>query len=141
MIWHQEPTLADLNTRSANTMAENMGIEFTEIGSDYLKAKMPVDRRTKQPLGILNGGASCALVETLASTAANYCVDQAVGYCVGLDLNANHLRSAYNGDVTAITKPIHIGRTTQVWSVDIFDEEGQQICVARMTMAVLQRKN
>ncbi len=141
MIWHQEPTLADLNGRSANTMAENMGIEFTEIGSDYLKAKMPVDRRTKQPLGILNGGASCALVETLASTAANYCVDQAVGYCVGLDLNANHLRSAYNGYVTAITRPIHIGRTTQVWSVDIFDEEGKQICVARMTMAVLQRKN
>lgn len=141
MIWHQEPTLAELNGRSANTMAENLGIEFTEIANDYLKAKMPVDRRTKQPLGILNGGASCALVETLASTAANYCVDQAVRYCVGLDLNANHLRSAYNGYVTAITKPIHIGKTTQVWSVDIFDEAGKQICVGRMTMAVLQRKH
>jgi len=140
MIWHHEPTLADLNSRSVNTMAENMGIEFTEIGADYLKARMPVDERTKQPLGILNGGASCALVETLASTAANYCVDQALGYCVGLDLNANHLRSAYNGYVTALTKPIHLGRSTQVWSVDIFGEDGKQICVARMTMAVLQRK-
>ncbi|MDF2867263.1 MAG: ydiI [Gammaproteobacteria bacterium] len=140
MIWHHEPTLADLNSRSVNTMAENMGIEFTEIGADYLKARMPVDTRTKQPLGILNGGASCALVETLASTAANYCVDQALGYCVGLDLNANHLRSAYNGYVTALTKPIHLGRSTQVWSVDIFGEDGKQICVARMTMAVLQRK-
>jgi 1,4-dihydroxy-2-naphthoyl-CoA hydrolase len=140
MIWHCDLTLADLNNRSANTMAENLGIEFIEVGQDYLRAHMPVDERTKQPLGILNGGASCALIETLASTAANYCVDQAIGYCVGLDLNANHLRSAYGGYVTAITKPIHLGKSTQVWAVDIFGEDGKQVCVGRMTMAVLQRK-
>jgi 1,4-dihydroxy-2-naphthoyl-CoA hydrolase len=140
MIWHITPTLKDLNERSKNTMAEHMGMEFTEVGRDYLKARMPVDHRTRQPLGILNGGASCALIETIASTAANYCVDQSVCYCVGLDINANHLRSAYDGYVTAITKPIHIGKKTQVWSVDIFSEDGKQICVGRMTMATLSRK-
>lgn len=140
MIWHHTPTLKDLNERSKNTLAEHMGMEFTEVGQDYLKARMPVDCRTRQPLGILNGGASCALIETIASTAANYCVDQSVCYCVGLDINANHLRSAYDGYVTAITKPIHIGKRTQVWSVDIFGEDGKQICLGRMTMATLSRK-
>lgn len=140
MIWSHNPTLEDLNKRSTSTMAENMGIEFTEVGPNYLKARMPVDQRTRQPLGILNGGASCALVETIASTAANFCVDQRTAYCVGLDLNANHLRSVSSGYVTAITRPVHIGKSTQVWSVDIFDDLDKQICVARMTMMVMQRK-
>jgi len=141
MIWHQKPSIEDLSRRSVNTMASHLGMEFIEVGSTYLKARMPVDERTKQPLGILNGGASCALIETLASTAANYCVDQAGCYCVGLDLNANHLRSVYQGFVTATTKPFHLGKSTQVWSVEIVDDAGKLICVGRMTMSVLQRKS
>lgn len=120
-------------------MAEHLNILFTEFTDDSLIATMPVDERTKQPLGILNGGATCALAETVSSTAANYCVDQAVEYCVGLDINANHLRPVTGGLVTAITKPIHIGSKTHVWSIDVFNEAGKQNCVARMTMAVLKR--
>jgi 1,4-dihydroxy-2-naphthoyl-CoA hydrolase len=138
-MWAQRPTIGDLNQRSHNTMAQYLGIEFIEVGEDYLVARMPVDARTKQPLGILNGGASCALAETVASTAANYCVDQKMSYCVGLDINANHIRSARTGYVKAITKPIHIGKSTQVWSVDIFAEDGRQIFVARITIATLVR--
>lgn len=141
MIWYNQPTLEDLNYRSKHTMAEHMAIEFIEVGADYLVARMPVDQRTRQPLGILNGGASCALAETVASTAANYCVDQKLAYCVGLDINANHIRSAYQGYVIAKTNPVHLGKSTQVWNVNILGEDQRQICIARMTMAVLARKN
>lgn len=139
-IWIQPLSLQELNARGQLTLTEHLGIVFTEIGPDFLCATMPVDHRTKQPLGILNGGASCALVETLASTAANYTVDQKVAYCVGLDLNANHLRPVSEGLVRAITRPIHLGKRTQVWSSDLFNSAGKQICVARMTMAVLARE-
>jgi 1,4-dihydroxy-2-naphthoyl-CoA hydrolase len=139
-IWTQPLSLQELNSRGQTTLAEHMGIVFTEIGPNFLCATMPIDHRTKQPLGILNGGASCALVETLASTAANCTVDQKINYCVGLDLNANHLRPASEGHVHAITRPIHLGKRTQVWSIDLFNTAEKQICVARMTMAVLSRE-
>jgi 1,4-dihydroxy-2-naphthoyl-CoA hydrolase len=139
-IWLHTPSLLDLNNRGKDTLAEHLGIIFTEIGPDFMCATLPVDERTKQPLGILNGGASCALAETLASTAANHAVDQNVSYCVGLDLNANHLRPVSKGIVRAITRPIHLGKRTQVWSIDIFESGGKQICVARMTMAILARQ-
>ena len=100
---------------------------------------MPVDNRTKQPLGLLNGGASCALAETVASTAANYCVDQTKAYCVGLEINANHIKSATGGLVTATAKPLHMGRRSQVWEISIVNEKNQLVCISRMTLAVLLR--
>ena len=121
-------------------MVEHLGIEFIEIGDDYLKATMPVDERTRQPIGLLNGGASCALAESIASTAANYCVDQAKAYCIGLDINANHLSPARKGLVIATTKPFHIGKNTQVWEIRIASQNGRLVCISRMTMAVIQRK-
>lgn len=139
-IWKMSIDLETVNKRGKNTMAEYLGIVFTEIGDDFLKATMPVDHRTKQPLGIMNGGASCVLAETIASTAANYCVNQSERYCVGLDINANHIRPAAEGFVTAITNPIHLGNTTQVWQIDIFNESNKRVCVARMTAAVVTRK-
>jgi len=138
-IWIEDISLDAIAARSAGTMAEYLSIEFTEVGDDFLKATMPIDGRTKQPLGILNGGASCALAETVSSTAANFCVSQATHYCVGLDINANHLRPAREGLVTATTRPIHLGRSTQVWHIDIHNHEDKLNCVARMTVAVMQR--
>lgn len=121
-------------------MATNLGIVFTEVGNDYLIAKMPVDAKTKQPLGILNGGASCALAETIGSTAANYCVDQQDTYCVGLDLNANHLKSVRNGWVWAKAKPIHLGKKTQVWEIMIRNDADDLICISRLTMMVMNKR-
>lgn len=138
-IWKMPIDHALLQARSKNTFAEFIGIEFTEIGDDYLKATLPVDHRTKQPLGFLNGGVSAALAETVSSTAANYCVDQKIAYCVGLDINANHLRPAVSGLVTAIAKPLHLGAKTQVWEIRIENEEGKLVCISRMTMAVVSR--
>lgn len=139
-IWFQPATPADLNQRSAGTMAEFLGIVFTEVGEDFLIATMPASPRTRQPLGIIHGGASVALAETIASTAANLAVDLNQYYCVGLEINANHLRSVREGTVQAITRPFHLGRTTQVWSVEITNSQGQTTCVSRMTACVLSRK-
>ncbi|MFT4058072.1 MAG: hotdog fold thioesterase [Legionella sp.] len=138
-IWFKELTLELLNQRGKNTMVEFLSIEFTEIGDDFLKATMPVTERTKQPIGILHGGANVALAETVASMAANTVVDLSQFYCVGLEINANHLRSVSEGVVTAITSPIHLGRTTQVWQITIFNDLGKQTCVSRMTAAVINR--
>lgn len=138
-IWKMPINHQLLATRSANTFAEFIGIEFTELGDDYLVATLSVDHRTKQPLGFLNGGVSAALAETVASTAANYCVDQSVCYCVGLDINANHLRPVVSGVVTAIAKPLHLGNKTQVWEIKIENEAGKLVCISRMTMAVVYR--
>lgn len=138
-IWKMPITHELLAARSENTFADYIGIQFTEYGDDYLKATLPVDHRTKQPLGLLNGGVSAALAETVASTAANYCVDQAKCYCVGLDVNANHLRPAVSGVVTAIAKPLHLGNKTQVWEIKIENEAGKLVCISRMTMAVVYR--
>lgn len=139
-IWKTPISIEALVARSHHTMVTHLGIEFTEIGDDYLRARMPVDHRTKQPIGIMHGGASCVLAETVGSVAANYCVDLKQQYCVGLDINTNHVRSAREGYVIATAKPYHIGRTTQVWSIEIHDETGKLISVNRLTMAVLNRE-
>jgi 1,4-dihydroxy-2-naphthoyl-CoA hydrolase len=138
-IWFREFTPEDLNQRGENTLAEFLGIRFIDVGKDSLTATMPANERTKQPLGIVHGGANVVLAETVASTAANAVIDLSQYYCVGLEINANHIRSVTDGFVTAITRPIHIGRTTHVWAVDIYNEAGKQTCVSRMTASVITR--
>ncbi len=139
-IWYKPFTLEDLNQTGVGTMVDFLGISFVEIGDDYLKATMPVTAKTKQPMGILHGGANVVLAETLASVAAMVVLNTETHYSVGLDINANHIRSVSEGIVTGITKPLHLGRTTQVWSIDIFNEKGSLTCTSRMTAAVIERK-
>jgi 1,4-dihydroxy-2-naphthoyl-CoA hydrolase len=138
-IWKTPIDIQTLNTRNANTLASHCEIIFTDVGDDYLCATMPIDERTKQPIGIMHGGASCILAETIGSTAANFCVDLKKQYCVGLDINTNHIRSVRSGLVTGTTKPFHIGRSTQVWSIEIINENNQLVSINRLTMAVLDR--
>jgi 1,4-dihydroxy-2-naphthoyl-CoA hydrolase len=138
-IWFEPLSLDDLNERGKNTLSDFLGICFTEMTDNSLTATMPVTDRNKQPIGILHGGANVVLAETLASTAANCVIDIQKFYCVGLEINANHIRSVKSGLVTAVTRPIHLGRTTQVWHIDIYNEAGQQTCVSRMTASVLSR--
>lgn len=138
-IWAQTVTAEALNRRGEQTMAEFLGIVFTEVGDDFLIATMPASPRTRQPLGIIHGGASVVLAETIASAAANMAVDFEQYYCVGLEINANHIRSVREGLVQAITRPLHLGRSTQVWSIEITNEKGQTTCVSRMTASVLTR--
>ncbi|MEC7752420.1 MULTISPECIES: hotdog fold thioesterase [Roseivirga] len=125
---------------SKNTLVEHLGIEVTELGKDYLIGKMPVDHRTHQPLGMLHGGASVVLAETLGSIAATLTVDPQRQYCVGLDINANHIKSVRSGFVYGKTTPIHVGKRTQVWEIRIENEEKELICISRITMAVLDKK-
>ncbi|HSW68883.1 MAG TPA: PaaI family thioesterase [Gammaproteobacteria bacterium] len=139
-IWKIDMTLPALASRSKDTLVEHVGIEFLEIGDDYLTARMPVDKRTLQPMGIMHGGASCVLAETVGSTAANCCVDLNKFYCVGLEINTNHIRSIRNGFVYGVAKPYHLGKSTQVWSIEITNEQKQLISVNRLTMMVLEKK-
>jgi 1,4-dihydroxy-2-naphthoyl-CoA hydrolase len=138
-IFRNRITVEALNAMSRNTMAEQIGIEFTGVGDDYLEARMPVDKRTHQPFGLLHGGASVALAETMGSVAAHCCVDQATQFCVGLDINANHVRGVKDGFVKGITKPVHIGKKTQVWEIRILNEKEELVCISRITMAVLDK--
>ena len=138
-IWTVDVTIAFLAERVRNTMVDHLGIEFVEIGDDYLVARMPVDHRTRQPLGIMHGGASCVLAETVGSSAANVCVDVTQFYCVGLDINTNHVRSAKEGFVIGTARPFHLGKSTQVWGIEIVNERKQLVSVNRLTMAVLSR--
>lgn len=138
-IWQKALTLEIINARGKNTMVEHLGIEFVSFDENSLTAKMPVDNRTKQPLGIMHGGASCVLAETIGSTAANYCVDFDKFYCVGLDINTNHIRQARSGFVLGVAKPFHLGNKTQVWGIEIFDEREKLVSVTRLTMAVLAK--
>lgn len=138
-IWQSEIDLAIVNDRANHSMSEYLGIKFIEIGDDYLSAAMPVDHRTKQPMGIMHGGASCVLAETVGSTAAQFCVNKELYYCVGLDINTNHIRSVREGNVIAVAKPFHLGKSTQVWSIEIKNEENKLVSVNRLTMAVLKR--
>lgn len=140
MIWKNTITVELINQRGKNTMVEYLGIEFIEMGDNYMIAKMPVDHRTIQPLGIMHGGASCVLAETVGSTAANYAVDQTTSYCVGLDINTNHIRSIREGEVFGKAVPYHLGKSTQVWGIEIKDAQQNLISVTRLTMAVLQRR-
>ena len=131
------PALDDLNRGAANTALQALGIVFTEQGEDFLRGTMPVDERTKQPYGLLHGGASALLAETLASMAANLCVDDPKHQqAVGIEINANHLRAVTSGSVTGTARPIHVGRNTQVWDIRIEDEQGRLACVSRLTLAV-----
>lgn len=136
-IWFKQNTLSEVQQRGIDTMIEHLGITITEVGENFLKGTMTVDHRTVQPMGILHGGASVALAETLGSLAANLVVDSENKYCVGLDINANHIRAASKGFVTGVAKPLHIGSSTQVWSIEITDEENRLVCISRLTMAVL----
>ena len=140
MIWHTRPELANLARIHEDTAVAALGITFTGVGDDHLEGRMPVDARTVQPMGILHGGASVLLAETLGSCAAAYCVDPAQWACVGLDINANHLRSVRDGFVTGRAAPMHLGRTTQVWEIDIRDDQGRRVCIARLTMAVVAKE-
>jgi 1,4-dihydroxy-2-naphthoyl-CoA hydrolase len=139
-IWQIDLTLESLNNRGLQTMVEFLGIEFIEIGDDFLVARMPVDQRTKQPIGIMHGGASCVLAESIGSTAANCCVDPKLQYCVGLDINTNHIRSVREGYVYGTAKPFHLGKSTQVWGIEIVNDDKKLVSVNRLTMAVLSRK-
>jgi 1,4-dihydroxy-2-naphthoyl-CoA hydrolase len=132
------PSLADLNARSAGTAIASLGIEITELGEDFLRGTMPVDARTKQPFGLLHGGASVLLAETLASHAANLCLaDPGKQQAVGLEINANHVRAVTEGVVTGTARPLHVGRSTQLWEIRIEDAAGKLVCISRMTAAVV----
>ncbi|MBD0261030.1 MAG: hotdog fold thioesterase [Cytophagales bacterium] len=140
MTFNPGITLDQLNQMNRGNMVGFLGIEFTEVGPDYVCARMPVDERTRQPMGLLHGGASVALAETLGSIAAYCTIDPGKQYCVGLDINANHVRGVSSGFVYGKASPLHVGRTTQVWEIRITDEAGKLVCISRITMAVLDRK-
>jgi 1,4-dihydroxy-2-naphthoyl-CoA hydrolase len=139
-IWY-DPALSveQINPIARGNMAEHLGMEITEVGEDYLKGTMPVDHRTRQPYGLLHGGASVALAETLGSLGAAFVVDRSKYDCVGLEINANHMRGVREGLVTGIARPIHIGKTTQVWEIRIHDSRDKLVCISRITVAVLKR--
>jgi 1,4-dihydroxy-2-naphthoyl-CoA hydrolase len=124
---------------SKGNMLEHIGFSCTEVGKDYIVGTIPVDHRTKQPYGLLHGGASVVLAESLGSIAAHCTIDSSKQYAVGLDINANHIRSAKSGIVTGISKPIHIGRKTQVWEIKISDENNKLVCISRITMAIVEK--
>ena len=138
-LWRSLRSLAELNSGSAGTMVEHLGIEFTEISDDFIRGTMPVDGRTRQPYGLLHGGASVALAETLGSTGATMSVDATQYQCVGQEINANHVRPARTGLVTGTARPVHLGGRTQVWTIDIVNETGKLVCTSRLTMAVIRR--
>jgi len=136
-LFQRKLTPADINRIHEGSAVERLGIEFVEVGPDFLRARMPVDERTRQPLGVLHGGASVALAETLGSLAGIMCLEE--GWtAVGLDINANHLRAVREGWVTGECRPVHIGRSTQVWQIEIRDDKARLVCTSRMTLAVVQ---
>ncbi|MGQ0529558.1 MAG: hotdog fold thioesterase [Panacagrimonas sp.] len=137
-IWTRPTNLQTLAELHVGTAVEHLGIEFLEVGDNFLKARVPVDTRTRQPAGILHGGVSVVLAETLGSCGAA-CTAAPGHQVVGLDINANHLRSVREGWVTGIARPIHMGRSTQVWQIDLSNDQGQLTCVSRITMAVLAK--
>jgi len=141
MIWFdKELSIEKLKPLGPNTMAAHIGIEWVEVGENFIKAKMPVDQRTNQPYGLLHGGASCVLAETLGSVASAMVIDHSKFYCVGLEINANHIRGVREGYVMGIASPLHLGNTTHVWDIKIFDEREKLVCVSRLTVAILMRK-
>ena len=135
-IWNEEISLDAINESSKDSATGHVGIEFVEAGEDYLVARMPVDNRTRQKHGILNGGASCLLAESLGSHASSLCLNPDKEHCVGLDINANHLRSVSEGYVYGTSRPIHLGRSTHVWEIIIRDERERMICISRLTMMI-----
>ena len=138
-IWKHTADLDRINAWSAGSMVEYLGMRIIEVGDDYLRGTMPVDARTKQPFGILHGGASVALAESLGSLAGTMCIDATHQMAVGLDINANHVRVITEGTVTGTARPLHLGRTTQVWDIRIEDELGRLVCISRLTLAIVPR--
>ena len=137
-IWFRPYTLDEIQSYSRGSMVEHLDLRFPEIGPDFLRGTLPVDGRTTQPFGLLHGGASVVLAETLGSVAASHCVDLDRFHCVGLEINANHLRAARSGRVTGTARPVHLGRRSQVWEIRIEDEAGKLTCISRITIAVLE---
>jgi len=137
MIFRSPLCLKELNQFNRNTLVEHLGIIYTAFGEDWLQGTMPVDNRTHQPYGLLHGGASVVLAETLGSMAGNLCVNPDTHMCVGLEINANHLRSVRSGIVTGTARALHIGRSTHVWQIQIENESGKQVCISRLTLAVV----
>ena len=140
-IWQHPLSLEQLNAGIDGTILRPLGIVFTEVGADFIRAAMPVDERTRQPFGLLHGGASVTLAETVGSTGANMCVDPGRFLCVGQEINANHLRPMRHGRATGTARPFHIGARSQVWGIEILDDQGQLACVSRITMAVVERRS
>ena len=139
-IFQQGVTLQQANKMCENTLVSHLGIEFTAIGEDFIEAKMPVDHRTHQPMGLLHGGASVALAETMGSVGAVCTLDYAKQFCVGLEINANHIKSVRSGFVLGTARPIHLGKKTQVWEIKITNEQQELVCISRITMAILDKK-
>lgn len=140
-IWfNKNITLDAINALNKNTMGEFLEMDWIEMGDDYLRLSMPVNNKNKQPYGFLHGGASCVLAETIGSVASALVIDQEKFYCVGLEINANHLRSVTQGVVTAKCLPLHLGKTTHVWDIKIYDEREKMFCVSRLTVAIIPVK-
>ena len=137
-VFRRTRSLEDLNAHSLNTSISHLGIQIIELGDDFVRGTMPVDQRTKQPYGLLHGGSSAMLAETLASVAANMCVEKEGQQAVGIELNCNHVRGVTQGVVTGTARPVHVGRKTQVWDIRIEDERGKLCCVSRLTLAVIE---
>lgn len=141
-IWfNKHITLEDLRDTGRGTMDEHIGIEWTEIGEDFLKARMPVDHRTRQAYGLLHGGASCVLAESIGSIASAMVIDPSQNQCVGLEINANHVHSATEGFVTAVAMPLHLGKSTHVWDIRIYNDSNKLVCVCRLTVAIIQKRD
>ncbi len=139
MIFKARVDLATLNTLNQSSLAGHLGIEFVEVGDNFLTARMPVEKRTKQPFGILHGGASAALAETVGSVAATLCIDMSQQYAVGLDINANHLRPVKAGYVYGTARPVHLGRRTHVWEINITDAAQKLVCISRLTLMIVDK--
>ncbi len=138
-LWKSPISLDKLKERSQDTLMEHLGLEYLEIGNDYITARMPVDSRTRQTAGILHGGASAALAETLGSIAAGMCVDRETKRIVGLEINANHIRPVSGGWVTGKATPIHVGKTTQIWEIKIYNDQDKLVCISRLTVANIDK--
>ncbi|HRN91106.1 MAG TPA: hotdog fold thioesterase [Ferruginibacter sp.] len=140
MIWfNKDLQLSDVQQVGPDTMATYLEMEWTEVGPDYLCMRMPVVSKTKQPYGLLHGGASCALAETIGSVASYLCIDYEKYLCVGMEINANHLKGVPEGYVTATCRPLHLGRSSHVWDIRIHQEDGALVCVSRLTVAVIPK--
>lgn len=141
MLFNKGVSPGQLTEQCKDTLVSNLGIEFTEIGDDFIKARMPVDQRTIQPFGILHGGASLSLAETLGSISSHFIVDGERFYCVGMEINANHVRPADSGWVYGISRAVHIGKKSHIWEIEINNEDNKLVCISRITMAVLEKND
>lgn len=138
-IWHKEPNLNDINSLNKNTLGQNLGIEFTEVGSDFLVATMPVDERTKQPFGLLHGGANVALAETLGSVASLLAVNSDVFIGVGVEINANHIKAVLSGKVKGVCSPLNVSGKNHVWDIKIYNDANELTCVSRFTCTIIPK--